>query len=183
MHSFQCSGLQDCIYYKWVFIFSLSPNLSLYANIVQVSEGQTEFSTIGKQLTAEQLCQTPVFKETKLHITRKWLFSYLFINNLSKKRQTQLHLLKLGSNNFHALHKDYAILQAYGKLQILWKFSTELVKNSSIVFSLFNWISINSTCFFRYSLPLIWSLHLNYCNNFILSFQQVKTLLFLKGSC
>lgn len=104
-------------HYRGAFIFSWLPLLPLFFLQLLVSGGQREFSCIEKVLTAEWLCQAPVFKETELHITRKWLFSYLFINHLSKRRQTELPLLKLGSNNLNVFHKDYVILQTYGELQ------------------------------------------------------------------
>lgn len=108
---------QGNMHYGWALIFRwLPPSPSFFLQLL-VSGGQGEFSCIEKVLTAEWLCQAPVFKETELHITRKWLFSYLFINHLSKRRQTELPLLKLGSNELNVFHKDYVILQTYGEPQ------------------------------------------------------------------
>lgn len=105
-----------CIMGEHLFSADFPPSPSFFLQLL-VSGGQGEFSCIEKVLTAEWLCQAPVFKETELHITRKWLFSYLFINHLSKRRQTELPLLKLGSNELNVFHKDYVILQTYGEPQ------------------------------------------------------------------
>lgn len=69
-YTFHSTFKRICITGEHLFFVDVAP-LSLFLLQLSVPEGQREFSCIERVLTAEWLCQAPVFKETELHITRK----------------------------------------------------------------------------------------------------------------